>query len=65
VTEQEKVIVITEVVLRFLKNNANNIGRQAYEFRKQLQDLEINVALFSKTHLKPHMKFYIPNCDIH
>jgi hypothetical protein len=23
------------------------------------------VALFSKTHLKPHMKFYIPNCDIH
>jgi hypothetical protein len=41
---------------RFLKVvafNANGIGRQAYELRKQLQDLKIVVALFAETHLKP------------
>jgi hypothetical protein len=37
------------------------IGRQAYELRKQLQDPKIDVALFTETHLKPHMRFYTPN----
>jgi hypothetical protein len=30
-----------------------------------LQDLKIDVALFSGTYLKHHMKFYIPNYDIY
>jgi hypothetical protein len=30
-----------------------------------LQDLRIDVALFSETHLKTHMRFYIPNYDIY
>jgi hypothetical protein len=42
---------------------ANGIVRQAYEFRKQLQGLEIDTALLSETYLKPHMWFYIPNYD--
>jgi hypothetical protein len=29
--------------------NANGIGRQAYELRKQMQDLKIDVALFKNT----------------
>jgi hypothetical protein len=45
--------------------NANGIWRQAYELRKRLQDLKIDVALFTETHLKPHMRFYIPNYYIH
>jgi hypothetical protein len=32
---------------------------------KQLQDLKTNLTLFSETDLKPHMRFYIPNCDIY
>jgi hypothetical protein len=39
--------------------------RQAFEVRKLLEDLKINVALFSETHLKPHMRFYIPNGDFY
>jgi hypothetical protein len=45
--------------------NANGIGRQAYEVRKQLQDFKIDEALFSETHLKPHERFYIPKHDIY
>jgi hypothetical protein len=30
-----------------------------------LHDLKINVALFAETHLKPHIRFYIPNYDIY
>jgi hypothetical protein len=45
--------------------NANGIGWQAYEVRKQWQDLKIDLALFSDTHLKPHMRFYIPDYDIY
>jgi hypothetical protein len=45
--------------------NANGIGRQAHELRKQMQDLKIDVALFSETHLKPHMRLYIPNYHIY
>jgi hypothetical protein len=39
--------------------NANIIWRQLYELSKQLQDLNINVALLSETHLKPHERFFI------
>jgi hypothetical protein len=39
--------------LKIIAFNANGIGRQAYEVRKQLQDLKIDVAQFSETHLKP------------
>jgi inorganic pyrophosphatase len=41
--------------------NANGISKQRYEISKQLQDLHIDVALFSETHLKPYERFYIPN----
>jgi hypothetical protein len=37
--------------------NANGILKQRYELSKQLQDLHIDVALFSETHLKPHGGF--------
>jgi hypothetical protein len=47
--------------LKVIAFNANDIGRQRYELSKQLQDLHIDVALFSETHLKPHERFYIPN----
>jgi hypothetical protein len=41
--------------------NANGIWRQRYERSKQLQDLHIDVALLSETHLKTHARFFIPN----
>jgi exonuclease III len=41
--------------------NANGILRQRYEFGKQLQDLHIDVALFSETQLKPHERYSIQN----
>jgi hypothetical protein len=28
-----------------------------------LKGLKIIVALFSETHLKPHIMFYVPTCD--
>jgi hypothetical protein len=43
--------------------NANSIGRQTHEVRKQLQDVKIDMALFSLIHMKPHMRAYIPNYD--
>jgi hypothetical protein len=47
--------------LKVLAFNANGIGRQRYELSKQLQELRIDVALLSETHLKPYEKFFIPN----
>jgi hypothetical protein len=41
--------------------NANGIWRQRYELSKQLQDLHIDVALLSGTHIKHHERFFIPN----
>jgi hypothetical protein len=35
--------------------------RQRYELSKQLQDLHVDVALFSESHLKPHELFFILN----
>jgi hypothetical protein len=43
--------------LKIIAFIANVIRRQAYEVRKQLQDLKIDVALFGETQLKPHMRF--------
>jgi hypothetical protein len=45
--------------------NANGIGRQRYELSKQLQDLHVDVALFSGTHLKPHKRLHIPNYNFY
>jgi hypothetical protein len=47
--------------LKVIALNANGIARQRHELSKQLQDLHIDVALFSETHLKPHDRFHIQN----
>jgi hypothetical protein len=47
--------------LKVIAFNANGTGRQSHEVSKQLQDLHIDVDLFSDTHLKPHERFYIRN----
>jgi hypothetical protein len=39
--------------------SANGTVRQSYELSKQLQDLYVDVALFSETHLKSHEMFFI------
>jgi hypothetical protein len=41
-------------LLKITEVNPNGIGRQAYELRKQSQDLKIDVVLFSEIFLKPH-----------
>jgi hypothetical protein len=41
--------------------NAKGISKQRHELSKKLQDLHIDVALFSEIHLKPYERFYIPN----
>jgi hypothetical protein len=51
--------------LKVVAFNANGIGRQAYELRKEMQDLKIYVAFFRETQLKPHMRIYIPNHHIY
>jgi hypothetical protein len=47
--------------LKVLVFNTNDIWRQRYELSKQLQDLHIDVALPSDTHLKLHERFFIRN----
>jgi hypothetical protein len=42
-------------------SNANGIMRQRYKLSKQLQDLHVDVAMFSETHLKPHERSFISN----
>jgi hypothetical protein len=54
-----------EYQLGFGRCYANGIGRQRYELSKQLQDLHVDVALFSEIHLKPHERFFIPNCHFY
>jgi hypothetical protein len=51
--------------LKIIAFSADGVGRQSYEFRKHLQDIKIDMALFSETHLKSHMRFYIPYYDIY
>jgi hypothetical protein len=54
------------MAIRFNANaNANGISKQRYELGNQLQDLHIDVALFSETRLKPHERFFIPNCHMY
>jgi hypothetical protein len=47
--------------LKVVAFNANGIGRQRYELRKHMQDLHIDVTVFSETQLKPHERLFIPN----
>jgi exonuclease III len=47
--------------LKIIAFNANGIMKQRYELSKQLQDLHVDVALLSETHLKPHERFFISN----
>jgi hypothetical protein len=47
--------------LKVIAFNANGIMKQRYELSKQPQDLHVDVALFSETHLKPHERFFISN----
>jgi exonuclease III len=51
--------------LKFIAFNANGIRRQRYELSKHLQDLHIDVALLSETHLKPHERFFIPSYHVY
>jgi hypothetical protein len=51
--------------LKVIAFNGNGIGRQRSELSKQLQDLLIDVALFSETRLKPHERFSIPNFHLY
>jgi exonuclease III len=51
--------------LKVIAFNANGILRQRYELSKQLQDLNIDVALFSETNLKTHERFNIQNYHIY
>jgi hypothetical protein len=47
--------------LKVIEFNANDIGRQRHELSKQLQELHVDVVLFSETHLKTHERFSIPD----
>jgi exonuclease III len=51
--------------LKILSFNANGILRQRNQLSKQLEDLRIDVALFSETHLKPHEKFFLQNYHVY
>jgi hypothetical protein len=59
------MVVIVHRSLKAAEFNANHNGRQAYELRKQMQDIKLDVALFSETHLKPRMMICIPNDHIY
>jgi hypothetical protein len=55
-------------LLKVLALNAIGIGRQRYELNKKLQDLHVDVALFSETHLKFHevlQNFHFYRTDRH
>jgi hypothetical protein len=47
--------------LKFVEFNSNGFIRQFSELSKQLQDLHVDIALFSETHLKPHERLFITN----
>jgi hypothetical protein len=48
-------------LLKVIAFDANGIWRRCYELSKQLQDLHMDVALLSETHLKLHESFFISN----
>jgi hypothetical protein len=52
-------------LLRIIVFKAIGNERQTYEVAKHVQDLKIYVNPFSKTRLKSHIRFYIPNGDIY
>jgi hypothetical protein len=47
------MMAIVHRPLKGVAFNANSIGRQAYELRKEKQDIKRDVVLFSETHPKP------------
>jgi hypothetical protein len=51
--------------LKIIAFNANGTGTQDHEVRRQLQYCKIDIVLFSEAHLKPHMRFYIPNYEFY
>jgi hypothetical protein len=52
-------------LLKVVAFNANGIWRWCTELSKQVQDLHIDVALLSETHLKHRERFFIPNYHIY
>jgi hypothetical protein len=63
-SEEDKFLALAKIVFKLMKDNgkvvafnANGILRQRYELSKQLQNLHIDMALFSETRLKPHEGF--------
>jgi hypothetical protein len=68
VSGKDKITVITKMVLNETKwlleligSSKSQIWRLCYELSKQLQDLNIDEALLSETHLKPRERFFIPD----
>jgi hypothetical protein len=51
--------------LKVISLYANGIWRQRYNISKHLHDLHLDVGLLSETHLKPHDRFFIPNCNFY
>jgi hypothetical protein len=51
--------------LKVIAFNANGIWRRRYELSKQLEELHIDVALPSETHLKSHERSFIPNYHLY
>jgi hypothetical protein len=51
--------------LKIIAFNANGTGRQHHVLSKQLQDLRIDVALFSEIYLKPDERFFITYYDVY
>jgi hypothetical protein len=49
--------------VKIIAFKVNGIGRQAHEAGNQLQGLKIDTSVFSEIHLKPRMRFCIPNYD--
>jgi hypothetical protein len=50
--------------LKVIALNENGILRQRYELGKQLQDIHIDVALFSEILLKPHERFLTQKAEL-
>jgi hypothetical protein len=51
--------------LKFIAFNAYGFRSQRYELSKQLQDLNIDVALLSETNVKPQERFFIPSYHVY
>jgi exonuclease III len=51
--------------LKIIAFNANGIARKCHELSKQLQDLRVDVSLFSETYPKTHERFFITNYHVY